>query len=356
MKLKPSYLIAFVFSVLILLWFIYGTVRNETTAPATPAPTQQAAPSVVIKRLHAEQHENFINLHGRSEAAREVFIKAETAGLVVRTPIKAGSIVKRGTLICQQDIDARQAMVDQAKAVLRARELEYSAAQKLVDKGYRSSTQALTALAALDGAKASVKQTQIELGNVNMRAPFGGVFEQQVAEVGDYLAPGQPCGLLLELDPLSITGEATEKQIARLKLGQIAHITLATGEAVTGTITYIQSKANPATRTFKIKVTIANKDNALKAGVTANIKLSSGTTLAHLIPASVLTLDEAGNVGVRYLDGLNIVRFAQVETIDETAAGIWVTGLAARTDLIIRGQDYVAAGTEATPSYEGGSP
>ena len=196
-------------------------------------------------------------------------------------------------------------------------------------------------------------QAQIEIDNVNMRAPFSGIFERQIAEIGDYLAPGQPCGLLVDLDPLIIAGDATEKQVGLLKRGQQAEITLATGETVSGKIRLIESKANTATRTFRIEIAVPNKGRKLRAGVSAtNIKLTAGQTQAHLIPANVMTLDDAGQVGVKHLDSDQIVRFSLVATIDETTNGIWVTGLPERTVLITRGQDYVLEGIEVRTQYD----
>ncbi|MBL4853223.1 efflux RND transporter periplasmic adaptor subunit [bacterium AH-315-J19] len=353
MKIKRSYLIALGLLLLIAFWFIIGSREKNTKKPAPKTVTsEQTAPTVEIKRINAERHENYMDLYGRTEADREVSVKATTAGLVVRTPVREGTRIKRGTLICAQDVDARQAVLDQANAQLRSRELEYQAAQTLVEKGFRSSTQAAGALALLDGAKAQVKQAQIELGNVKMRAPFSGIFEQQMAEIGDYLAPGQPCGLVVDFDPLVITGEVTEKQVGLLGVGKEAVIKLATGETVSGKIRFIETRANPATRTFRIEIATPNKDGKLKAGVTAEIKLSAGQTDAHLIPASVLTLDDGGSIGVRYLDFENKVRFSKVTTIDETPDGIWVTGLPNPVNLIVRGQDYVSDGVKVLTQYD----
>jgi len=353
MKIKRSYLIALGLLLLIALWFVVGSRKRNGAKPApTPANNAQAVPTVEIKRITAEPHESYMELYGRTEADREVSVKAKTAGLVVRTPVREGSFIKRGTLICVQDVDARRAVLDQANAQLRSRELEYKAAEKLVEKGFRSPTQAAGALALLDGAKAQVKQAQIELGNVNMRAPFSGIFEQQMAEIGDYLAPGQACGLLVDLDPLVVTGEVTEKQVGLLGIGKDAVIELATGETLSGKIRFIETRANPATRTFRIEVATPNKDGKLRAGVTASIKLSAGQTNAHLIPASVLTLDDTGSTGVRYLDFENTVRFSKVTTIDETQDGIWVTGLPDPVNLIVRGQDFVSDGVKVLTQYD----
>ena len=48
----------------------------------------------------------------------------------------------------------------------------------------------------------------------NIRAPFNGVFDRREAEVGTYLAPGQACGTMIELDPLLIVADLPEKKEA----------------------------------------------------------------------------------------------------------------------------------------------
>ena len=62
-----------------------------------------------------------------------------------------------------------------------------------------------------------------------------------------------------------------------------------------------------------------------------------------------MALSDDGDVGVRYIDSQNLVRFAYTQTIDETENGIWVTGLPETTELIIQGQDFVSIGTEVKP-------
>ena len=149
MKIKQSYIVAATISILIVGWFLVGGLKGLRGEKNKPAPSETAAqnedealPSVQVLTINAQPHASYLNLHGRTEAIREVSVKAETAGLVVQTPVSEGRFVAKGTLLCAQDIDARQALLDQANALLRSRELEYEAALVLVEKGYRSSTQA----------------------------------------------------------------------------------------------------------------------------------------------------------------------------------------------------------------------
>ena len=351
MKINKSYLFAAGAFLAIALWFWYNSGREDNSPPpAKPAIEQSTTiPTVVVEAREAEDHQNAFNLYGRTEANREVELKAKTAGLVVSTPVTEGRRIKTGTTICRQDVDARQANLDQALATLEARMLDYQSSKTLVDKGYRSSVQLKSLQAAVDGAQASVKQAEIELDNVNMRAPFSGVFDSQMAEVGDYLLPGQACGRLIEMNPLIVSIELTETQVGEIKIGQTAEVKLATGENVTGKIRFVEANANSATRTFRTEIQVPNTNYALKGGVTATVKIKSGTVKAQHVPSKILTLDSDGTLGVRYVNYDNRVGFAVVKQIDEDNDGIWVTGLPDSTRIIVQGQDYVSVGTEVDP-------
>jgi len=361
MKINSSYLFASTALVAIGLWFLVNS-REASKAPLrsqTTVTVETSTPSVVYEPREATEHQNRFNLFGRTEANREVSITAKTAGIVISVPIKKGRRVNKGTLMCRQDVAARQAVLDQAKAVLKSREADLKATLTLVEKGYKSAIQLDADRAAVDGARASVKQADVELNNINMLAPFAGIFDEQHVEIGDYLAPGQPCGNLVELNPLVVVIDLTENQVGYIKRGQDASVNLVTGETITGKVRFIESKANASTRTFRTEIAIPNPDYALKGGVTATVSIATGTTMAHNIPSKILTLNSDGTVGVRYLDYDDVVRFASVKTIDEDANGIWVTGLPESTRIIVQGQDYVAVGTKAIPSlaeYKGIDP
>lgn len=347
MKFNASYIIAGLAVLLIALWFLSNSRATETTAPAPAAQSEEKSlAKVVYRTVSAEPHESQYRLYGRTEANREVSVKASTSGLVASTPAREGQKVTAGQILCQQDIDARQARLDQAAAQLASAEFDLRSTEVLVQKGYRSEIQLANLRAAVDGARAGVKSAEIELDNVNMRAPFSGLFERQIAEIGDFLAPGQPCGLLLELDPLLVVVDLSETQLAAVKKGTNASIELATGEQLIGQVRFIEARANSMTRTFRTEIEIANKSAKLKAGITATVSLSAGVVNAHLVPGRIITLNENGQVGVRYVSDDNIVRFALINTVSENDGGLWVTGLPETAKVIVQGQDFVSVGTQ----------
>ena len=357
MRINRSYIIAAAAVILIAAWFAVNTLGKEAEVEATPefAQAETTIPTVVVRSVTSEPHVISLEAYGRTAANREVEVKARTAASVIATPIQEGTLVKRGTVICRQDVDARQAVVDQAKAAVAKAEFDLNATKTLVERGFKSAAQITSDTANLDAARAQLRQAETELGNIVMRAPFTGVFDSQIAEVGDYLAPGQPCGLVVELDPLLVELELSETQVGQIALGDEVALDLATGQEAVGTVRFIEAKANPATRTFRVEAEVPNPDLLLKAGVTATANLKLDEVEATRVPASILTLAEDGRTGIRYVDANNTVRFADVQTVDEDGNGLWVTGLPASTRVIVQGQDFVVDGAEVDARLEDGA-
>lgn len=357
MKLNSSYLLAGAAILIVGAWFFIGSAGTDrdiyADVDARSQPTEARLPTVVVRTVTSEVHDIRLTSYGRTMPNRRVEVKAKTPASLVSTPVREGTRVTRGDVICRQDIDARQALVDQAKAQLAKVEADLTATTTLVEKGFRAPTSLNGDRAAVDGARASLKQAQIELGNVVLRAPFSGIYENRMAEVGDYLSPGMACAAIVELDPLKLEAELTETQVGHVDMGQNVNIRLATGETVTGTVSFIESVANPATRTFQMEMSVPNPDYTLKAGVSATLGLKIGEAMASLVPSGVMALNDNGATGIRYVDAGNIVRFATIQQVDETSGGIWVTGLPPRSRVIIEGQDYVLVGSEVDPRVEG---
>ena len=345
MRLKSSHIFIIVVVGLLVLYFGVRTIFGGEAEPAKAATSETTnTPTVQIKVVPETVRPYAVQLRGRTEAARAVVVRAETAGVVAQTPAREGGVVRKGEVLCRLSVDARQATLDQARAALRSRELQRKASASLAEKGYRSETQVLQDQANLDAAAAAVRQAEIALEQVNIRAPFAGVFDRREAEIGAYLSPGQPCGTMIELDPLLIVGDVPETQAERIRVGERAVATLVSGQTLQGQVRYVARDADPQTRTYRLEVTARNPNYAVRSGLSADVRITTASGPAHLVPPSALVLDAEGRQGVRYVTSGNVVRFAPVQVMEESAEGAWVRGLSGDVRLITAGQAYVDQG------------
>ena len=300
---------------------------------------------VVVQDLKAEPFVNKIKLQARTEADKIVTVSAETGGTITALPVEKGAFVQKGQTVCQIDFGARQAQLDQSRALRDARKIEYDAAVKLNKQGHTSKSQLASSRASYDAAVAAVKGALVEYNRTKIKAPFGGILDTQPVEIGHFMSIGQPCGTIIDKDPLLIVAYIAENHVKHVDLGARGSAKLATGESVSGFVRYIAETPDMATRTFRMELEVANKDLTLRDGVSAELQLNTGSVLATRIPQSVLTLGDSGQLGVRVVEG-NRVAIRPVQVIADDRSGAVVMGLSASEKVIVRGGEYTRDGRE----------
>ena len=384
-------------------------VVAETEEAVTPADT---AVQVFARRSTAEEINSGVLLRGETEATRQVDVMAETSGRVISTPLRRGAFVEAGQTLCEIDpgtrpaelaeararlaeaqarrpeVEARipeaEARVQEARARLDEAMINANAATRLSQDGFASETRVVSTNAAvraaeaavrsaeagvkaarsgldslqagIESAQAAVQRASTEMDRLRVVAPFAGLLESDSAELGAVLQAGAPAGMLcatvLQLDPIKIVGFLPEADVARVEPGAQGGARLIDGTEVTGQVTFLSRSADPVTRTFRVEMTVPNADLAIRDGQTADIAIESDGVMAHLLPASSLTLNDDGDLGVRIVAGDGTALFVPVNLLRDTRAGVWLTGLPEVADVITVGQEFVIDGVAVTPVFE----
>lgn len=205
---------------------------------------------------------------------------------------------------------------------------------------------------ALANARAELKRAQVDVQNLKIRAPFDGLVNSRAVELGDFVRRGEECATILDLNPILVVGEVSESQVANLQPGSKASAQLQLGQLVEGRLRYVSQEAHPVTRAYRVEVAVANPDGALRSGISARMALPTGEVQAHRINASLLTLDDRGDLGVRTLDEEQRVRFVNVRLVSDENEGVWIAGLPSNTTLITVGQEYVSEGEKVEVELE----
>lgn len=330
---------------------VAGNAPEATlTAPEEPQIGRDPV-RVVAYSSSARGVEDAVILRGETQAAREVELRAETSGRVVSDPLRRGSLVDDGQIICRIDIGTRESMLAEAEARLADARISFSAADRLSQDGFASTTRVATTEANLRAAEAAVAAATKEIERLTIKAPFEGILESDSAEVGSLLQPGGLCATVIQLDPIRLVGFVPETEVDRVEQGALAGARLATGHEVQGRVSFISRSADPMTRTFRVDIEVPNADLAIRDGQTAEIAIAAQGTRAHLLPQSALTLNDDGALGVRLVGPDQTAQFAPVSLLRDTAKGVWVSGLDDKVNVIVVGQEYVADGVPVIPTF-----
>ena len=340
---------------LLLLWMLSGIFQNNSNSNnvnSLELNTEETVIKVKAKKIKSELRQSSVLVQGRTESNRNVLVSSETNGIVEEIFVKKGDFVNKDQILCKLSTDSRKAKLDEAKALMLQKKLEWDASKVLVEKGYRSQTKAAGSKAAYDASKALVIQMEEELENINIRSPFNGFFNDNLAEVGDFLSIGMPCGQVVDYNPILVIGQVSEQEIKKIKSNIQGYAVLSTGEKLNGLLSYVSKTADSKTRTFRIELEINNSNFEIKDGITAELFIPTKKVQAHLIPPSSLTLDSEGKIGIRHISPNNEVIFSDVEIIGDEKELIWVTGLPEEITLITIGQEFVIEGQKVNYTLE----
>ena len=145
-----SWLISGAIVILVVIWLLSGQIGSDasdaedtTSVAGNPAPTEESQDAgertkVRVRVQHAEQVTRTITVNGRTAPARTVELAAETSGRVVSIGIDRGERISEGGIIVRLDERDRKARLEQARATVKQRELEFEARTNLQTDGYVS--------------------------------------------------------------------------------------------------------------------------------------------------------------------------------------------------------------------------
>lgn len=338
---QPAWIALAIF-ILLCLWIASGSLSAEPEM-VEKQKAELPPPKVRVARMTADVVNREITLYGRTEPDRMATLRAEVKGQVIDIFVKEGQTVKAGQKLLSLDAnDLRQRLVS-AKASLKQRKIELEGAKQLGSKGYQSQATLAQAEANVEAAKAEVENLTLAIENTEIIAPFDGVVNERFVEVGDLLRDGDQIAVIVDLNPLVISADVTEKHIQSLSIGQAAFGRMVSGRKIEGNIRYLSSVSNMGTNTFKIEVEVPNLDNSLVAGMSTELAIPLQQTRAIKITPAVMALDERGNLGVKTVID-DHVKFVPIDMVKSDAEGVWLAGLGEQANVITLGHGFVRDG------------
>ena len=288
MKIKQTYKTASILASFLVIWMVSGSLVQEENFERNDDSLDTLS-SVTIINSQATKKSMVLKSSGFTEADKFVQVRAEVSGRLIARPAQQGDFVEEGDLICQLYIAGREAY------------------PKIV-------------------------------------APFSGYLESLRVEEGDFLNTGSVCAALIDPDPMLVVADIAEKDIAQVQLGSKATAKLISGRYISGEVTFIASSADKNTRTFRVEISVDNKDRTIRDGVSAEIYIKGKEEPAHKISPAILSLNDQGKLGVRTVTADNKVEFKEINILEDTNSGMWVSGLGQEARIITLGQEYVFQG------------
>jgi len=225
-------------------WVTYS--HRETDAAANTGPA--TLPEVIVSKPLVHMLDSRLGFLGQFSAVEQVELRAQVGGTLTEIHFKDGDIVHKGDLLFTIDLRPYEIKLAQANAQLqtagarlalanrelhRAQELAAKAfgTQQVVDQ---RTADRQTAQAAVDDARAQIRDAEFDLEHCQIMAPFTGRIGTHLVSVGNLIAgsraatsPTTLLATIVSLEPVYLDfdmSEADYLQFSRERLGQMGSL------------------------------------------------------------------------------------------------------------------------------------
>jgi len=329
------------------------------------APAIAQDPSAVAPVRYAEarsvQLRGEVRLPGTVESRLSAIVAGEVAGKVLSIEAQDGDRVRKGDVLARirpdwyelQHTEA-QGRLTESRARLKMAENRLVRARELFEAEVVSQNElddAISEYTAWQGREsqnqAQIDQFQLSLDLLTVRAPFDGVVTRKLTEVGQWIVNGGDVAEMVSLDRLEIRIDVAERYYDALRIGAETRVAFDAlpGLELTGKIERIVPRAEDQSRTFPIKVSVANKDRRIGVGMLASVAMPVGTPITStMVPKDAVLRTGPGETVYRIADD-GSAEMVSVESGSASGAWIAVRGEIRPGDKVItRGNERLMPG------------
>lgn len=248
------------------------------------------------------------------------------------------STYERTKKLYEEDVVSRQEY-DEVKTKKEEVESQLSSALTELEKAREGAREEELEMsrADLEQAQAELEQVKLNLDDSTVEAQADGVIARREVEEGELVSDEEPSFILIDVDPIVVVLEASEKDMVQIDENDEAEITIDAypDQEFYGKVSQISPMADSEKRIFEIEVEIENSDNKLKPGMYANLKLQSKSKTEKLvIPSSALREDDNEQDIVYVLED-EIVYTQEVKTGDRQGTMVEIESGLKKGDTVI---------------------
>ena len=330
---------------------------------------------VVVGRVQKVQGPETISMSGTVNTPKSpADVSFLVSGKVLSVGPREGDYVKRGQILASIDptdyqlaLTAATKQTETAEVAHKRAEDEHRRMKMLYDSNSLAPNDYEKFKAAFDStarqyeqAVASEKLSRKHLTDATLSAPASGYVAKRLIEPGDTAAQGHSVFEIVQMDPVEVNVGVPETDVHLVRIGQKAAIKIPAlpGKSFQGTVRIINVSADPGTRTYMARITVANPDHTLRVGMVAEAKIVGDQTISMMtLPGEAIVRDEQGATMV-------FVYFPKQQRVFSKRVKIGVfrgteveikEGLSGDESIVIAGQDHLLDGmpvTIATPPSE----
>ncbi|MEN9306744.1 MAG: hypothetical protein RL173_676 [Fibrobacterota bacterium] len=254
----------------------------------------RVAPVVQVARIVGSDSAQDLVVSGQLDAATSVAVSFATLGSVERVLASEGQKVTKDQILAVLDEGQLRDQMAMAKAKADQAEDAWKRMEPMHRSGSLPEIKWVEVETGRDQARSSVSMARRNLDDALLKSPMTGIVSRRAIEPGERAQPGVSAFTVVDTRTMLATLSIPEKDISSIRPGMVARVEVdAVGQKLTGKVKEVGVAADPFTRTYKVKVEVANPGGALRVGMLARVRLAvpgrQGTPIA---PVAALLVDE----------------------------------------------------------------
>lgn len=257
-----------------------------------------AVPVEVAKATHraiAASYTGTATLEARAESQ----VVAKTSGVALAVLVEEGQMVRAGQSLVRLDPDRARLAVAQSEAQMRKLENNYRRAQKLVEQQLVSAADVDQLRFDLENARAQYRMATLELSYTTVTAPISGVIASRDIKPGNFVQINSPIFRIVDAAQLEATLNVPEREIAKLKPGQVVELVADAlpGRTFSGTVDRVSPVVDTGTGTFRV-VAAFSGEAGLQPGMFGRLGINYDQRADALVVPRNALLEDGGQPAV----------------------------------------------------------
>lgn len=239
---------------------------------------------------------HFLELQGTVKTEQNITLNAEYGGVLQKIHVSKGQNVQRGQLLASIEDGGISQQLAQLKIQAELAKTTFERQERLWQNKIGSEMQYLQAKSTYESQKSAVEQMQRQVAKASIYAPFSGVIDDVITDVGSVVAPGTPILRLVNLSNMYLEAEIPEQYISSVKKGTQAKVDISVlNNQLDTKVSQVSNFINPANRSFKVEIQLPNQKQEIKPNMTARLQVKDyQNDSAILLPLDVISENAEG--------------------------------------------------------------
>ncbi|MDD5249232.1 MAG: efflux RND transporter periplasmic adaptor subunit [Rhodocyclaceae bacterium] len=315
-------------------------------------PPPPPATAAVVKTIIAgAQPASVVRTYsGEVRARHETTLAFRVGGKIVERLVDVGAVVRPGQVLARIDPADLALQAGQAEAQRALAEADARRYRDLRTKNFISQSALDAKETALQTAGAQAALARNQSAYAVLRADKAGAIAQVLAEPGQVVAAGQGVFRLAEAGAVEVAIAVPESGLAGLKPGLPAQVGFwAERKPLPARLRELSPVADPATRTYAVRVALTAADPAVALGMTATVRFAQDGGDALVVPqAAIFQQGQQPAVWVVGADNAVTLRAVVLGSYDDAGATV-TAGLKPGERIVAAGVHKLHAGQKVRP-------